>query len=410
MSLETEIVQLNGDQLDKFFESTPDGTPHADNIEGGKEPEGTPKEKVAPIKPIVQAGSGIDAIPFIDEDDTSDDEGGKDDTPPKDDKEGKKEDAPKKDDGEPAEDKDFDTGTPEEVSKVLKNTVDYLVQQGLWEDFEGREGLDITQENYAELAAQQEQYKINQMFSELVDSTGAYGKAIISHIKNGGNPDEVIDIFKEQKQIEAIDTNNESGKEMLVTKYYKDILGWKQEKIEKNIKRLISDNELDSEFNDVKDLYKQHHDQQLAKVQEQQQEKEKVQKERQQAFYSNIKEAIDIDETLSPQEKRTIASSVLDFKHRLDNGQRVNDFYVKFAEMQANPKEYVKLVKFVMDPEKYEKTIEKKESSAAAKKAFNFIKGNAAVEKAKSASVTIKDKQSGSSYKGTDFSFAIKNR
>jgi hypothetical protein len=43
------------------------------------------------------------------------------------------------------------------------------------------------------------------MFEELLDSTGVYGKAIIGHIKNGGNPDEIIDIFKEQKALQSLD-------------------------------------------------------------------------------------------------------------------------------------------------------------------------------------------------------------
>jgi hypothetical protein len=63
-----------------------------------------------------------------------------------------------------------------------------------------------------------------------------------------------------------------------------------------------------------------------------------------------------------------------------------------------------------MDPKKYKKQIETEKGSEAAVKAFNFIKGNAATSKTKSPNLEIDEKGGKSTYKGTDFSFALKNR
>ena len=132
--------------------------------------------------------------------------------------------------------------------------------------------------------------------------------------------------------------------------------------------------------------------------------------EKQQAFVSNIKNALAEDLTIPEKDKKLIASSILDFKHKLDNGQKVNDFYLKFAEMQADPKQYIKLVRYVMDNEGYEKQLQQQEKTKANKEVFSFIKGNAAVSKAKSTNIEIDNSSSTRTQgkRGTDFSFAIK--
>ena len=317
----------------------------------------------------------------------------------------------------PAEENTEDTPTEEDdkedekapvdkdsVNSILTNTVNYLIEQGLWQDFEGREDLEINEEVYAELAAKQSQHAAYSIVNELIDSTGDYGKAIIGHIKRGGNPDEIIDLFKEQKEIQAIDTTTEQGKQFKIEKYYKEVLKWKPEKVEKTIKRLITDDEIESEFNDINELYDNHYEEKLKEINKQAEEQEQKNKERQAQFVSNIKTALSENEELSDADKRLIASSILDFKHTLDNGQRVNNFYLKFYELQSDPKEYIEMVRYVLDPKGYKERISKKEESKAAKKTFEFIKANSTVTK--SASNPIVQKQSPvNKGTGTDFSF-----
>lgn len=295
----------------------------------------------------------------------------------------------------------------EQISTVLANTVEYLISQGLWSDFDGRSDLKIDEATYAELAAKQTQHMAYSIVDELINETGDYGKAIISHIKAGGNPDEIIDLFKEQKSIETYDTSDESGKQGLIEKYYKEVLGWKPEKVNKIVKRLVEDNEIESEFTEVKEHYDKHYQERLEKVQEDQRNAEKEQRSRQQAFINNIRTALKEESNIPEKDKAVIASSILDFKHKLDNGQKVNDFYLKFSEMQNDPKQYIKLVRFVMNPEAYEQQLSKKKETEIAAKTFNFIKGNAAVSSPKNSDVSIEDK-SKKKKEGTDFSFVFK--
>lgn len=398
MSFESQITQLDSSQLDSLFTDIPNSTPNADTLIVGK-------DDVKVVKQDTQIPF-IDNLDDLDKDDTTDDTDDKSKTDDVNDKVDDKKVDDKDDKGSEDDDKGNDENN-ESVKEVLKNTVEYLINSGQWVDFEGRENLEITQEVYADLVAKQDEHRVSQMFSELLDSTGEYGKAIISHIKTGGNPDEIIDLFKEQKQIEQMDSSTEKGKQSIIEKYYSEVLGWKPEKVEKTIKRLVEDNDIESEYKDVKELYDSHYESKLEELQEEAKNAERLARQKQEAFVSNIREALNEDSTLTSKDKALIASSILDFRHQLDNGQKVNDFYIKFAEMQADPKKYIKLVRYVMNPEGFENTIKKKEESNAAAKAFSFIKGNAALNKNKNVSIDINDNPSKKT-KGTDFSFAIK--
>lgn len=415
MPFQNEIAQISPEQLEQLFDSAPAGTPNADTLTVGKEhttvidndkvPTLTTTQVVGPAS-IPFYDPAQNAEPIVDDKDTK----GKptdavvDATKPTATVEEGQEGKTKDGEATKTDEVEIDTNS---IDEVLTNTVDYLIKSGKWVDFEGREDLKITQEVYADLAAKQDDYRLSQMFNELIDSTGDYGKAIINHVKNGGNPDEIIDLFKEQKQIQQIDTTTELGKQAKIEKYYSDILGWKPEKVEKTIKRLITDNEIESEFTDVSELYDQHFKDQLAKTEQAELERKEETKQRQAVFVNNIKSAIKENTTLTDNERRLIESSVLSFRHKLPDGQKVNDFYIKFAEKQADPKEYVDIVRFIMDKEGYLKSIKRAEETKANNKAFSFIKGGAAIAKVKSSPIEINE-NSRKVQQGTDFSFALK--
>lgn len=402
MSLSAEIVQLDANQLDNFF----DGTPTADNIPGATEASTTQVSSNGTLENLQEIEAREKAEKEAEEAELLGKTAGK--TPEQIAEEKVKAEAEAKAKAE-KEAEDKDKVPAEQINAVLKNTVDYLVKTGQWVDFDGRENLEMTEEVYADLVSQQDEYRVTDMFDKLVDSTGAYGKAIINHIKNNGNPDEIIDIFKEQNKVNQIDTSTEAGKQSLIEKYYTEVLGWKPDKVQKTIKRLITDDEIGTEFTDTKDLYEKHYAKQLAEVNKAANDQKEAEKVRTKQFTDSIKAAIDEDTTITPQQKAILASNVLDFKHKLADGRKVNDFYVKFAEMQANPKEYVRLVQFVMNREAYEKQRDLEKTTKIAKDTFNFVKGNAALGKTKATQVDI-DENGGKSggYKGTDFSLALK--
>lgn len=422
MAFEGQVLQLSEGDLEELFKSAPSGSPNADSLAVAKEQTVEIEPGENPQQPTGTNFAGGFNLPVLEDElevETSEDEKSKEKQKPKEPANpAKPEEVETVEDGKdtkkakPESESEEDTEDAEEtdskqINSVLSSTVDYLIQSGKWVDFEGREDLEITDEVYADLAAKQDEYRVSKLFNELVDSTGDYGKAIISHIKSGGNPDEIIDLFKEQKLLQQIDTSTEVGKQSMIEKYYKEVLGWKPEKVERTVKRLITDNEIDTEFTDVKEMYDKHYQEQLQQTQEKAKQQELENTQRQATFVNNIKSALQQDTSLTENDKSLIQNSVFNFKHTLPNGQKVNDFYVKFAELQADPKEYIEFVRYVMDKENYKKSLRREEKTVANKNAFSFIKGGTALSKTKNSQTQINESKE-KPYKGTDFSFALK--
>lgn len=394
--IETNIVDISEDALDELFNETPEKTVNADTLIGGKkkqaptqndeededdvqEEEAKSKKKAVPNKkqqaavPQPQSNDiediDLDELDEQEPAEEDDEEEEEDDKAKKGTKRSEKAEAPKEEEASEQGD----------VKSVLKSTVDYLIQSGQWQDFEGREELDIDEETYAKLVSEQDRLRVTGMFEELVDSTGPFGKAIIEFVKNGGNPDEIIDLFKEQKQIESIKTDSPEGQKELIKHYYTEVLGWKPEKADKYISNLVLSNELEPESQEVKELFSNYYKKETERLNNERSEFTRQQKEAEQAFESNIRNTIKERRDLSQTERKAVEDYLLTYDQRLPNGNMVNKFYVNFAKMQANPADYVDLVLFVMDKQKFVQKISVKEKSEAAAKQFNFIKGNGAV-------------------------------
>jgi ribosomal protein S8 len=392
---QTEIVNISEEALNELFDETPDNTVNANTLIGGKkakasaqnqeedeeeetEDESPKNKKKAVPKAEKQIEEDLEEIDLedIEEEEPEDEEEEK----PKS-KKAQKKDAPSVE-----EEKEEHPEQNEGVKNVLKSTVDFLVEKGVWEDFENRDQMEIDQETYAQLVIEQDKRRIQGMFEELVDSTGPYGKAIIDYVKNGGNPDEIIDLFKEQKQIDSIDVETVDGQRELIKHYYTEVMGWKSEKAEKYISNLVLSNELESEAQEVKELFGKFYQKEAEKLNRERQEFAEKQRKAEEDFASNIRSTLKERKDLSITERKMVEDYLLNYDQRLPNGHMVNKFYVNFAKIQANPSDYVDLVLHVMDKQKFIQKIQKQEQSKATEKAFNFIKGNGAISNKKGSS------------------------
>lgn len=370
MDFETQILEIDETTLDGLFEDTPKGTPNADSLLGAKKlaSEAEEAKKVAKQERRTDIIEDVDLNMFNEEE-------------PK--EEAKVPETAPDLTGKPEEEKVVNEPAVNEVNSVLKTTVDYLIEQGIWQDFEGREELDVTDDIYAKLVTQQDQIRVQSMFEELVDSTGPFGKAIIEFVKNGGSPDEIIDLFKEQKQVEAISIDSIEGQKDMIKHYYTEVLGWKQEKIDKYMSQLLLSNEMENEAKEVKELFGNYYKKEAERLNKERTEYSAQQKQAEQEFENNIRNTIKERKDLTPNERRTVEDYLLSYDQRLPNGNMVNKFYVNFNKMQSNPEDYVDLVLFTMDKQKFMQKVATQEQSKAAAEAFKFIKGNGAVSNKK---------------------------
>lgn len=368
MDFNAQVQNISSEQLDALFE----GTPSANDLIVGASKEPVSKE------PIVD-----DTIPVIDMDKFGEE--------PKDGDDKKTDDKVDDVDDKKADDKTDDTDDKKtdlsdeqkaQTSEILKNTVNYLIDKGIWKDFDEKDSIEFNDEVYAELSAKQAEVKVSELFDELIDSTGAYGKAIISHIKNGGNPDEIIDLFKEQKQIQGFDINSEDGQTALIERYYSDVVGWSKQKIDEFIAfKKSKEDGLESEAKEVQEKFDTLYSKQLEELEKEQRANELKIKKEQEEYIRTLSKEIDVFESFTDKDKKLVKDSLLKFNKKLKDGTKINDFYVKFYEIQNNPKEYIELVHFIMDKQGYKEKVKSQVSTKAVEKSWNFIKGNSSVSK-----------------------------
>lgn len=375
MDFSSQIQTISEEQLDQLFNSAPTELPK----EEPKKEEGKKEEPI--VRP--QEKAGIEEIDVSTLDITGEEKKEEPKTEPvvakvEEAKEEPKKEEPKVEEGTKEEGED----ETEHINHVLKSTVDYLIDKGVWKDFDGRKDLKITEEAYAELALKQNQETAQEFFNELVDSTGDYGKAIFQHIRNGGNPDEIIDIFKEEKQLESFNLESERGQEEAVRKYYSEVVGWSQSKIEKYITTLKSEEDaLKDESKEVTTKFDEIRTARLQKIQEEQAEKINEQKRLQREYIDKLTGTIDQSKDLNDKEKKVIKSSVLNYTKKLPNGTPVNELYYKIYQIQQDPKEYLEFIQFVIDRDGYKKKIQVAKDGETVQNTWKFVKNNNAVTK-----------------------------
>lgn len=304
-----------------------------------------------------------------------------------------------------------DPQATEQVSEILTNTVKFLVEKGLFKDFEGREDLKFTEEVYADLVEQQIEAIVNERYDSKKKSAGEYGQAIIDYIEKGGDADEVIDLFKEQRAIQEFDISTDESRKELITKFYKEAHGWKTDKIKKFVDGLIGEEgALEAEATDIKGKYDLSYKQQLQQLREQQTQLQQEQERRNKAFETNISSTIDKAKDLDDTRKKLIKDSLFKPK-KLNDGTIANDMYVKLAQIQTDPNEYIEFTEFVMDKKGYLKRKQIEFQNTAVDKKFQFVKGGAAIDKNKGSNhQEPENRPDPKKHVGTDFKFALQSR
>jgi len=274
-------------------------------------------------------------------------------------------------------------GDNTDLSEFFKAKALGLIERGVWQDFDGIDEFEWTEENYGELAEKQAQWKAEDLYEERVSKVGDVGKAILEYAENGGNPADIIDLFKASRKIEEFDITTPDGKEETITEYYTKVVGWSAAKTKKYVKSLVDsgDDSLTQEATEAKDLMEQGIKEQIQDVQKQQKAAQERQKAQAEAWEKNMTKTIGERKDLTDKEKRDIAGALLVNNQKLPDGRVVNQFYLEFMKMQADPQRYIDLVRFVTNPDKFMEKVEKKVEAAVAKKNWNLIKGNGSLSK-----------------------------
>lgn len=295
-------------------------------------------------------------------------------------------------------------------ASLLKNSVNYLVEKGIFKDFEGREDLEMTEEVFADLLEAQVKEMAEERYGAKKSSAGDYGQAILDYIENGGDPDQIIDLFKERKEVAQFDISTEDSQKEIISRYYKEVHGWRPERIKRELDALaLEEDALETEAKEIKAKYDQQFQQEAEKLAQEQETQRKAYdaevKRQQQVFETSIKDAIKAYE-VDDKRKQLIEQSILKKSKKLSDGTRVSELDIKFAEWQRDPKKFIELAEFILDQETYLKRKEQQIQNKVVNKTYNFVKGNQATSKTKGTEHAKPEERAKNA--GTNFSVIFK--
>ena len=144
------------------------------------------------------------------------------------------------------EEEEVEKPKPKPKTKPTQETVDTKVEAGkaILQYLAQRKGIaaDIdfdtikTEDDIADLVEAIEELDEASAF-ERIKSSNKEIKKVVEYLQAGGDSTKISKLLTEQEEILSIDVTTESGAKSLLKQYYKNVLGFEDDAIEKRIKR-----------------------------------------------------------------------------------------------------------------------------------------------------------------------------
>jgi hypothetical protein len=292
-----------------------------------------------------------------------------------------------------------DADGPIAVKDFLKARVSLLLKKGEWVDFEGSDDVEWDEDAFAEMEIQQRNYQKEQLREELLDSFGPYGREIADYTANGGDPEQLIDIFKEQQRVVNLSIESEDDQKAVVLKYVTEFQNMKPKQAQTYINALIADKELETTAKEAKESMEADLKAQEKELKDTQAEAvrkaQATTKANLEKFSKDVNGVLASRDDIPADEKKEILKVLTKFDKKLQNGTPVNDFYFKFAEFRKDLPNYLELVRFVMNPKKYKATVKNTGKSETAEKAFSLVRTDNKSKKTKTSTGTADENRTG---------------
>lgn len=251
-----------------------------------------------------------------------------------------------------------------------------------------RDSLDLasmSEEELVDLEEQLDEAILDHKWGRIKQSDKNLDK-LLTYIENGGDPTKISGLFHEQKEIEALDVSTASGQEALIKKYYKDVLGWDEEKVKNKLTRLQNLGGLEEEASDVKVEYDKHLEakqgEALKKLEQRNIQQQYIKEQREAAFNKALQ-----DNKIPKARQQALRDLAFNQGVIKGTGEKIDLIDHKILQVQAdpNPMVYLELVEYLDSPEAFKAKIIKEaanvQTTASMSKEFKFNKSqNKAVE------------------------------
>ena len=251
----------------------------------------------------------------------------------------------------------------------FKDVTERLVKAGYWEDFEGRDELEIDKETFEELSKQQDASKRESLASTLYSSLDPAEKEYLAFKKAGGDLHSYYESRMVVDRINNIDLDSDQGKLNSIYTYYKNFVGWDDTKINKHLSRIAKDtDDLEEEaqmaYNHIQGHAKQQHEQLLANQKRAAEEKTKAIKD----YKKDIRDILK-SQNMNNNQIRTVVDGLT----KVDE-TGFAEIDKAFLQFRNNPEYSVLLYKFLMDFDSFVDEVSSSREQAAKKKVFMDLK------------------------------------
>lgn len=214
---------------------------------------------------------------------------------------------------------------------------------------------EMTEEDLVNFEEQLDSAIIDSRWNSLKSVDKNVGK-LLDFLENEGDPKDMVALFKEQSALSKIDISTEVGQQQMIKSYYKNILGWDEDKADKKIERLAASGSLSEEAIDIEEAYNDHYEKKQAEVAKVQQEKVTAARQREYQKKSVFESSLvtnRVPKRLADEYKQTA------FGKGIIKGtnEEISILDYKIMQMQTNPDMFLKLVQFATDPVGYDAMI-----------------------------------------------------
>jgi len=267
---------------------------------------------------------------------------------------------------ETKEEEVIEQNTNEEGEVDYENIISVLISSGEWEEFEleDQEGK-ITKETFDYIKKEQQKIKEEKL------RKSAFSKdeqEFLEFKKNGGDIKAYADsLNKIQLVDDKLDITTDEGKKIAIATYYKNVIGWNDERINKHISRLEKDLELDEEAEmadkEIKGMLKENHDKLVKEAAER---SEKIKKENEE-YEKTLKETVKNKKYDTKQVNQIVKDVIVKDEKGLAEVDK------KYIELRNNPELIADLWEYFFNKEKLVEKIKREATTENNKETFKKI-------------------------------------
>lgn len=178
---------------------------------------------------------------------------------------------------------------------------------------------------------------------------------LFDYKEKGGDPLELLQLYKQQDEVEKMEITDQRGQRKVVEKYYKEVLGWEEDEIDDHVESLAATEKLEKEAQRLKGKFDAHYENELKLKQDRQQKVQQREalllQQRQEAF----SKALDGNK-VSKKEADGLYKIAFG-KGQLPDGRVMDMIDYEIAKIQRDPDKFLDLVRFIHNKEEYLKTI-----------------------------------------------------